>query len=121
MCLRPLCHSATLTLENSPRNTGEDLSDLESNDVLGSEEDGDETAEEDEAGDDSVPIAETLRDITVDEETNNLSDGGTVGQTGLPSGGHLVLAILVELAVLLVELGEGLGVCQLMCFTLFPK
>jgi hypothetical protein len=71
-------------LKHSPRNTAEDLCNLQVDDVLGGEEDGGEADDENQAGHDSVSVAEFLGHEAVDEETDDLADVCSVGQTCLP-------------------------------------
>lgn len=63
-------------LEDTPRDTTEDLGGEQSLYILSSEEYGDAARQPDEAANDGVAVSKTLRDPTVDEETN---DGTAVG------------------------------------------
>jgi hypothetical protein len=71
-------------LENSPRNTAEDFCNLQVDDILGGEEDGGEADDENQAGHDSVSVAEPLGHKAIDEETDDLPDVCSVRQTCLP-------------------------------------
>ena len=57
---------------------------------MGSEEDRGEAHEKDQTADDGVAVAESLRDPTVEEKTNNGTDIGTVAQARLPGSGDFV-------------------------------
>lgn len=94
-------------LENTPRQTAENLGDQQGLDVLRGEEDGDEAGEANKGGDDGPAVAETLRDVAVDEEADDFADGDAVGEAGLPGGRDFVGSVGLELAEFLVELGEG--------------
>lgn len=68
-------------LEDAPRNTAQDLGDQQSLDIGRSEEDGREGGDHDEAGHDGFPVAESLGDKTVDEETNDFADSSALLST----------------------------------------
>jgi hypothetical protein len=70
--------------------TAQDLSDKKCLDVLSSEEDCGETHEKDQTADDGVAVAEPLRDPTVDEETDDGANIGTVAQASLPGSGDFI-------------------------------
>jgi len=76
-------------------------------DVLCSEEDSSDSGDHDQASHDSVAVAEALRDETVDEETNNLSNVGSVAETCLPACRYLICSIGQQYTIFLVELGVG--------------
>jgi hypothetical protein len=60
-------------LEDTPRNTAQNLGDKQSLDVLSGKEDGCKTGYTDKACHDGITVAETLRDPAIDEETNDLT------------------------------------------------
>lgn len=83
----------------------EDLGDQESLDVLCSEKDGGDSGDHDKASHDGVAVTKALRNETVDEKTDDLSDVGTIAETCLPACRYLVCSIGQQHTVLLVELG----------------
>jgi len=94
-------------LENAPWNTAENLSNQQGLDVLCGEEDGSDSGDHDQASHDSVAVAEALRDETVDEETDDFSNIGSVAETCLPACGYLVCSIGQHDTIFLIELGVG--------------
>ena len=72
------------SLEHTPGDTTENLRREEGLNILGCEKDGRPCTDQDETGHDGVPISESLRGPPVDEETDDLTHGGTVAQSGLP-------------------------------------
>lgn len=78
------------SLENTPWDPAEDFTDKQGLHVFGEELDEDETDDEEERADHSLAVPDLLRHDTVDEQTENLSNVGAVGKTGLPGGGDFV-------------------------------
>lgn len=87
-------------------NAAQDLRDEERLDVLGSEEYSREAHQQSQTADDGPSVAKSLRDPTVDEQSDDGTDIGTVTQARLPCCRDLVRAINLELAVLLSPLSE---------------
>lgn len=65
-------------LEDAPGDTAQDLGDQQRLNVGCGEEDGSESGDQDETSHYSFPVAESLGDEAVDEETNDFTDGGTL-------------------------------------------
>lgn len=99
-------------LEDTPWNTGQNLANLEGNDGLRSEENGDEAGQEREGHDESPPVAEFVRGPTIDHQTDDFANVDTVAETRLPCCRDLVIAIGKLLAEFPVELGESVEVRQ---------
>lgn len=97
------------SLEDTPGDTAEDFCSEQGLDVGCSEEDGGEGGDEEEADHDGLTVTEALRDETVDEETNDFSDLGTVAKSSLPWGGDFIFTRFTwdRLAVFLCELRKG--------------
>jgi len=66
------------SLEDTPRNTTQNLRNLQIDHTLGSEKDSRKANNEHEASHDGVSVAEAFRDEAVDEETNDFSNVGTL-------------------------------------------
>jgi hypothetical protein len=66
------------SLEDTPRDTTQDLCDLQIDHALRREEDSGEANDENKASHDRVSVAEAFRDETVDEETNDFSNVGSL-------------------------------------------
>lgn len=64
--------------ENEPRNTAENLRNLDGHYTLCSKEDCREGNNERETSHDSVAVAEAFRDVAIDEEADNFTAIGTV-------------------------------------------
>lgn len=98
------------SLEDSPRDTTQDLADKERLDVGSREEDGDQADDSDKAAHHGLPVAITFTDPSVDHETNHLADVGTVAETCLPGSGNLISAVGGENAIFAVEHVKGVEV-----------
>jgi hypothetical protein len=89
---------------NSP---AENLSNQQGLNILCSKEDSGDSGDHDQASHDSVAVAEALRDETIDEETDDFSNIGSIAETCLPACRYLICSIGQHDTIFLVELGVG--------------
>lgn len=99
-------------MEDTPRNSGQNFSDLEGNDALGSKEDGNKAGEQHKRAYDGLTVAKLFRGPTVDHQADDFSDVNTIAETGLPRRRHLVSTIVQLLAKFLVEFRKCVEVGQ---------
>lgn len=92
------------SLENAPRDAAEDLTDQEGLDVLGEEWDEDEADHSKERNHHSSPVAIFLRNDAVDEQTKDLANESTIGQSRLSTRRDCIRAIFSEDSIFLVKL-----------------
>lgn len=99
--------------EDAPRQAAEELADEQHGDALREEGDEDEAGEHDERGDDDALLAKLGNEVAGGDDAEEAADLAGVAETGLPGGGELVTALLVdELAVLFGEFGVGIKVAN---------
>jgi hypothetical protein len=65
-------------LEDTPRNTTQDLRNLQVDHTLSREENSRKSNDEHKTSHDCVSVSESLRDEAIDEKTNDFSDVGAV-------------------------------------------
>ena len=71
-------------LENTPRNTAKHETDEKHRSVLGEEDDEDEEVDGEQSSNHGLLVAETVGNVTVEKQTQELANKGTVRETGLP-------------------------------------
>ena len=94
-------------LEDTPWDTTADKTDQKHLNVLSEEDDEDEKVDGEESAHHGLPVTESIRNITVEEETEEFTDEGTVGETGLPCGSDLPRSIRELGTISLLEGGGG--------------
>ena len=97
-------------LEHSPRNTTKNLRHEQRLHVLRREENRRESSDQNQAAEHSVPVPDPLRHNTIDEQSNDLSNVRSVGETGLPRSRDLLRAIWLLNTEFLVESLEAIEV-----------
>lgn len=93
-------------LENTPRNARKDVSDQQDLHALSSEQDGRESSNEGETCQYCPAIANPLGNVSIDEETNYLTNLRAVLKAGLPGRRNLPSSIRKLLAILFLEPGK---------------
>jgi len=83
-------------LEDSPRNTLQDITDEEGLKVLCEERDEDESNHHGERGHHSVAVTDSVDNDTSSVETKNFSHESTIREAGLPFRGDLVADFFVD-------------------------
>lgn len=90
-------------LEDTPRQTLEDLTDKEDGERRGIEGDKDECGDGSKGAEDGLAVTKALRSPTSELKTNQTTDESCVLQAGLPSGRDLTCAVGLAFAVPLCE------------------
>jgi hypothetical protein len=108
--LASVCDSKCL--EDTPRDTTENLRNQQVHHRLSREEDGSEANDEKQAPHDSIAVPDSLTDPSVEKQTDNLAHNDSVGQSSLPWRGNLPRAVRKLLAVFPLELRESKEVVQ---------
>lgn len=94
--------------KDAPGQTAEELAHEQHDDAVREKGNEDESGEEHEGADDDELLAEARDEVAASDDAEEAADLAGVGEAGLPGGGELVAAVLVdELAVFLGELGIG--------------
>jgi hypothetical protein len=95
------------SLEDTPGDTAQDLTNEKCLHVVGEERDEDEGNHQRERDDHGLAVAILFRNNTVDEETDDFPTEGAIAESGFPGGRHCVFSGRKKLAVFLVELGQS--------------